>query len=91
MIVRSGSSLTSVAGHFARDCPTKEAMVCRNCNEEGHMSKECPNPRDPATMKCRNCDEMGHSSRECPKKRDYSRVQCRNCSECTFSVDFGLV
>ncbi len=21
-------------------------MVCRNCDETGHMSKECPKPRD---------------------------------------------
>ena len=46
-------------------------MICRNCDEsefvmlfripdanpdtEGHMSKECPKPRDYSRVKCSNC------------------------------------
>ena len=35
-------------------------MTCRNCNGEGHVSRECPEPKNMDNMKCRNCDEMGH-------------------------------
>lgn len=44
--------------HMARDCPEKEAKVCRNCNGEDHMAKDCPEPKNPANIQCRNCDEV---------------------------------
>lgn len=68
-------------GHFSKDCPTGGGNACRNCGEEGHQSKECDKPRNPATVTCRNCEEMGHFSKECPKPRDYSKVKCQNCGE----------
>ncbi|XP_046639036.1 zinc finger CCCH domain-containing protein 18-like [Daphnia pulicaria] len=50
---------------------------CFNCNEEGHMSRECPKPstrgggrgggRGGSTATCYNCNEDGHMSRECPE------------------------
>jgi cellular nucleic acid-binding protein len=49
---------------------------CHNCKKEGHISRECPEPR---VFRCRNCDEEGHQSRECPKPTDWSRVKCKNC------------
>ncbi|KAI0456912.1 hypothetical protein F5B21DRAFT_118373 [Xylaria acuta] len=55
--------------------------MCRNCNQEGHISRECTEPKDMSKVQCRNCDEYGHGSRECPKPRDYSRIQCQNCGE----------
>ena len=57
-------------------------MKCRNCEQEGHMSRECPEPRNPATVTCRNCEKVGHFSKDCDQPRDYSKVQCRNCGEC---------
>ena len=68
-------------GHFSKDCPTGGGIACRNCGEEGHVSKECDKPRNPATVTCRNCDETGHFSRDCPLPRDYSKVKCQNCGE----------
>lgn len=44
--------------HMARDCPDKEAQLCKNCDEEGHIAKECPHPKNMAKVQCRNCDEV---------------------------------
>ncbi|KAI1347000.1 hypothetical protein F5Y01DRAFT_296360 [Xylaria sp. FL0043] len=55
--------------------------MCRNCDQEGHTSRECPEPKNMSKVQCRNCDEYGHDSRLCPKPRDYSRIQCQNCGE----------
>lgn len=30
-------------------------MVCRNCDETGHGSRECPKPRDYSRVECTNC------------------------------------
>ncbi|KAI1778261.1 hypothetical protein F4818DRAFT_405361, partial [Hypoxylon cercidicola] len=34
----------------------------------GHMSKECPKPRDYSRVKCSNCGEMGHTKVRCKKE-----------------------
>ena len=57
-----------------RDDSDKE---CYNCNEKGHVSRDCPKPvnpdaprrvtRDPADKKCFNCGNKGHLSRDCPR------------------------
>ena len=31
---------------MSKDCPNEKKLVCRNCDEEGHLSRECPKPRD---------------------------------------------
>lgn len=70
---------------MSRDCtePRNMALVqCRNCDEFGHMNKDCPKPRDSkfswlalpavanhsavARVKCNNCQEMGHFKSRCP-------------------------
>ncbi len=45
-------------------------MKCRNCDQEGHQSRECPEPLNMDKVQCRNCDEYGHLSKTCPKPRD---------------------
>lgn len=50
-------------------------------SEEGHMSKECEKPRNPANAMCRNCEEVGHFSKDCPKPKDWSKVKCNTCGE----------
>lgn len=49
-------------GHLSRDCP-KTTPVCYNCNQTGHISRDCTQPR--AEKSCYKCGETGHISRDC--------------------------
>ena len=40
---------------------------CWNCNERGHISRNCPKQK---SRKCYNCGKPGHLSRSCPEPRD---------------------
>jgi hypothetical protein len=44
-------------GHRKGDCTNPRKIVCRNCDEEGHESRECPKPRDYSRVKCSNCQQ----------------------------------
>lgn len=52
---------------MSRDCDKPRVMKCRNCDEEGHTSRECPKPRDWSRVKCRNCNQYGHGEKRCPE------------------------
>ena len=52
---------------FNNDKNSKAEEVCFNCNQKGHFSKECPEPKkkntffhpkdkDPSLTKCFNCN-----------------------------------
>ena len=57
-------------------------FTCRNCDEKGHFTKECPKPRDYSRIKCSNCEQskiqdsqtlnisdiaaVGHTKVRCP-------------------------
>ncbi|KAL7307843.1 hypothetical protein TKK_0000163 [Trichogramma kaykai] len=41
-------------GHRASECPE---VKCYNCDEQGHLSRDCPKPRAPTpTVSCQNCN-----------------------------------
>lgn len=67
-------------GHMAKDCPQGGGgRACHNCGQEGHISKECDQPRNTANMTCTNCEETGHWWKECPKPKDCKRpAEARN-------------
>lgn len=45
---------------------------CFNCQQPGHRSADCSEPRKPrdgAPRNCYNCQQPGHQSRDCPEER----------------------
>uniref|UniRef100_T1JNG1 RNA helicase n=1 Tax=Strigamia maritima TaxID=126957 RepID=T1JNG1_STRMM len=60
----------------------EEDVTCYNCNEEGHMSKDCPKPQR-SRRGCRNCGEDGHIAAECtePKKEGGDSNTCNRCKK----------
>lgn len=69
-------------------------VICRNCNQRGHLSKNCPQPRKlPAcclcgkrghlqytcpTPYCANCFMAGHFYQDC-SERPYWQKKCHRC------------
>lgn len=54
---------------MAKDCPQGGGRACRNCGQEGHIAKDCDQPRNMDSVTCRNCEKTGHFSKECPEPR----------------------
>uniref|UniRef100_A0A3Q3L6T4 Zinc finger CCHC domain-containing protein 7 n=1 Tax=Labrus bergylta TaxID=56723 RepID=A0A3Q3L6T4_9LABR len=50
---------------------TSKNVQCRNCNKNGHLSKNCPQPKK--VLPCFLCGTPGHLSSECPNRH------CNNC------------
>ncbi|KAJ8123479.1 hypothetical protein O1611_g9579 [Lasiodiplodia mahajangana] len=54
---------------------------CTNCNELGHIAKNCPQEkmeRERVVITCFNCNEPGHRMRDCTKER-VDKFACKNC------------
>lgn len=49
----------------------KKKGGCFNCGEDGHMSKDCPQPRKPrgaSGASCRRCGKEGHMAKDCAEE-----------------------
>ncbi|KKY21579.1 putative zinc knuckle transcription factor [Phaeomoniella chlamydospora] len=58
-------------GHKATDCTNPRAprdpstIQCRNCDQFGHVSRDCEQPKDWSRVTCTNCGEKGHTKVRC--------------------------
>ncbi len=48
----------------------KQGFICFNCQNEGHMAKDCNMP-----IRCGNCKRNGHTWKECPS------IKCAKCGK----------
>lgn len=68
---------------------------CRNCNESGHLSKFCPQPK---VQVCHLCAEPGHQGYRCPQRicarcyeTGHAMVECQQsyCDSCDICQAWG--
>ncbi|KAI9840209.1 MAG: Tripartite DNA replication factor [Sclerophora amabilis] len=52
-------------------------IVCRHCEQPGHMAKDCPDPAKAIT--CRRCEQPGHMAKDCPDPA--KAITCRRCEQ----------
>ncbi|TKY75435.1 Zinc finger CCHC domain-containing protein 7 [Spatholobus suberectus] len=71
-----------VAGGGARVGGYRD-VICRNCQQLGHMSRDCMGP----LMICHNCGGRGHLAYECPSGRFMDRYPRR----CPLSVKIVML
>ena len=73
----------------------RKSFRCFNCNERGHRTLECPQPKKEKVCwlcgeighlrkncrneLCYNCSEQGHQAKKCPKPRCRADDMCNRC------------
>lgn len=56
-------------GNVKEDGPNSPAQfsgVCRICEKDGHLAKDCPDKKSPL---CFNCHKEGHLTKDCKNNR----------------------
>lgn len=75
----------ATANHSANNknvVKSKKPLVCFNCNEPGHISKDCPTASK--GVKCLKCNQLGHIKKDCPS----ASVLCARASYSHIDVEF---
>lgn len=69
-------------GRYYSDTPNSRQR-CRNCNEVGHLARECPEAKKQPV--CFMCGGRGHRGKECPERQNlqYTRrhADCNRCGQ----------
>jgi hypothetical protein len=53
-----------------------QKMVCFNCKKEGHMARNCTEPK-----LCKACGQPGHFYKDCTQGNSNRNMRCLNCGE----------
>ncbi|THC99342.1 hypothetical protein EYZ11_001154 [Aspergillus tanneri] len=65
-------------GNDSKPTGEQDDNKCRNCGNDGHFARNCPEPRK--GMACFNCGEEGHTKSKCIKPRVF-KGSCRICNQ----------
>ena len=74
-IQQSGSSRMSAA----RSTRGPFRGQCFNCDEFGHLARDCPKPKRGRASTCRVCGNPGHTERDCALTRRQTTLTCKLC------------
>jgi hypothetical protein len=65
---RTGTGLTYGGSGQPMEIGLTRPMKCYNCNKNGHMAKECKEPKREKGA-CFYCAKLGHQAKDCRKKK----------------------
>lgn len=68
----------NVSGRDMSTNERKTIITCWNCQENGHMSRNCPRRRK---LQCFGCGKEGHMIRDCQTRTSGSETRCSGCKE----------
>ena len=52
-----------------------KTFKCRNCEQPGHIAKDCPQPN--LKLRCHRCNELGHKAQQCSLPKPDFCFECK--------------